>query len=136
VRKHRLWETFLFDKLGFSWDEVHDVAEQLEHIKSDKLVERLDKFLEFPQFDPHGDAIPTASGHYIAEKRLTLAESTENQTYVIVAVKDNNPSFLQYVSEIGIGIQCHVHLLQNNTFDHSMALEVNGARISIADQAG
>src|SRR5690606_39244400 len=96
VRKHRLWETFLFDKLGFSWDEVHDVAEQLEHIKSEKLVERLDKFLGFPQFDPHGDAIPTANGDYTTESRVLLADADEGGPYTVVAVKDNSPAFLQY----------------------------------------
>lgn len=134
VRKHRLWETFLFDKLGFSWDEVHDVAEQLEHIKSDKLVERLDHFLGFPQFDPHGDVIPTANGDFVNEARFTLAETRERQHYIIVAVKDNNPSFLQYVSEIGIGIQSEVHVLHKYTFDHSLALEIGGAKVNISDK--
>ncbi len=134
IRKHRLWETFLFDKLGFSWDEVHDIAEQLEHIKSDKLVERLDKFLGFPQFDPHGDAIPTADGNYIDEARLTLAEAAEHQPYVIVAVKDNSPSFLQYVSEIGMRIHSQVKVLHKYAFDHSMALEIDGIKTSISDK--
>ncbi len=134
VRKHRLWETFLFDKLGFSWDEVHDIAEQLEHIKSEKLVERLDRFLGFPQFDPHGDAIPTADGDYINEARLTLAETSEGTQYTIVAVKDNSPSFLQYVSQIGIGIHSEVTVLQQYEFDHSIALEIDGTKINISDK--
>ncbi len=134
VRKHRLWETFLFDKLGFSWDEVHDIAEQLEHIKSEKLVERLDKFLGFPQFDPHGDAIPTADGDYFDEARTTLAEAVQGKQYTIIAVKDNSPSFLQYVSEIGIAINREVIVLQKYAFDHSMALEVAGTKISISDK--
>src|SRR5690606_24206045 len=134
IRKHRLWETFLFDKLGFSRDEVHDIAEQLEHIKPDKLVERLDKFLGFPQFDPHGDAIPTANGDYIDEARLTLAEAVENLRYVIVAVKDNSPSFLQYVSEIGIRIHSQIQVLQTYAFDHSMALNIGGKTINISDK--
>ena len=134
VRKHRLWETFLFDKLGFSWDEVHDVAEQLEHIKSEKLVERLDKFLGYPQFDPHGDAIPTADGDYVNEARLTLAEANEGKEYTIIAVKDNAPSFLQYVSQLGIGIHSKVTILQKYEFDHSMALGVDGTKINISDK--
>lgn len=134
IRKHRLWETFLFDKLGFSWDEVHEVAEQLEHIKSDKLVERLDRFLGFPQFDPHGDAIPTAGGDYIDEARLTLAEATEQQSYVIIAVKDNSPSFLQYVSEIGMRIHSQVRVIQKYAFDRSMALDVDGETVNISDK--
>ncbi len=134
VRKHRLWETFLFDKLGFSWDEVHDVAEQLEHIKSEKLVERLDKYLGYPQFDPHGDAIPTADGDYVNEARLTLAEASEGKQYTIIAVKDNTPPFLQYVSQIGIGINSKVNVLQKYVFDHSMALMVDGSKINISDK--
>ncbi|SKB56632.1 iron (metal) dependent repressor, DtxR family [Parapedobacter luteus] len=134
IRKHRLWETFLFDKLGFSWDEVHDVAEQLEHIKSEKLVERLDKFLGFPQFDPHGDAIPTADGDYASEARFMLAEASVGKQYTIVAVKDNSPPFLQYVSQIGIGIHSQVAVLHRYEFDHSMTLAINGTSINISDK--
>lgn len=135
VRKHRLWETFLFDKLGFSWDEVHDIAEQLEHIKSEKLVERLDRFLGFPQFDPHGDVIPNAEGDYVHETRLTLAEADVGTPLIIIAVKDNSPSFLQYVSQIGIGIHSEVTVLQQYEFDHSISLEINGSKINISDKA-
>src|SRR5690606_39106040 len=134
IRKHRLWETFLFDKLGFSWDEVHDIAEQLEHIKSDKLVERLDKFLGFPQFDPHGDAIPTADGSYFDEARVTLAEAVEGQSYRVVAVRDNSPSFLQFVSEMGISIHSRVEVLHKYSFDHSMALRIDGKTFNISDK--
>lgn len=134
IRRHRLWETFLFDKLGFSWDEVHDIAEQLEHIKSEKLVERLDRFLGFPQFDPHGDAIPNAAGDYIHEARLTLAETAAGSKYTIIAVKDNSPSFLQYVSQIGISIHSEVTVLQRYEFDHSVALQIDGTKINISDK--
>mgnify|MGYP001255379332 CR=1 FL=1 len=134
IRKHRLWETFLFEKLGFSWDEVHDVAEQLEHIKSDKLVERLDKFLGYPQFDPHGDAIPTADGAYVNEDRKTLAEATVGKQYTVIAVKDNSPSFLQYVSQMGIGISSKTKILEKYDFDNSIALEVDGHKINISDK--
>lgn len=135
IRRHRLWETFLFDKLGFSWDQVHDIAEQLEHIKSEKLVERLDRFLGFPQFDPHGDVIPNAEGDYIHEMRLTLAEAAEGIRHTIVAVKDNSPSFLQYVSQIGISIHSEVIVSQRYAFDHSITLEIDGTRINISDKA-
>jgi len=134
IRKHRLWETFLFDKLGFSWDEVHDIAEQLEHIKSDKLVERLDKFLGFPQFDPHGDAIPTADGSYFDEARVTLAEAVEGHSYRVVAVRDNTPAFLQFVSEMGISIHSHVEVLHKYSFDHSMTLRIDGKTFNISDK--
>ena len=135
IRRHRLWETFLFDKLDFSWDQVHDIAEQLEHIKSDKLVEQLDRFLGFPQFDPHGDAIPNAEGDYIHETRLTLAEAKVDTPHVIIAVKDNSPSFLQYLSQIGIAIQSEIMVLQRYEFDHSISLEIDGIKINISDKA-
>ncbi len=134
IRKHRLWETFLYDKLGFSWDEVHDIAEELEHIKSDKLVDRLDKFLGYPQFDPHGDAIPSADGAYVNEDRKTLAEAAAGKSYTIIAVKDNSPSFLQYVSQMGIGIGSEARVAEKYDFDNSMALEVDGRKINISDK--
>ncbi|MFC3196866.1 metal-dependent transcriptional regulator [Parapedobacter deserti] len=134
IRKHRLWETFLFEKLGFSWDEVHDIAEQLEHIKSEKLVERLDKFLGFPQFDPHGDAIPSADGAYANEVRQTLADADAGVPYLIVAVRDNSPSFLQYVSQIGLGIRRRLTVVQKFDFDHSVAIEIGGEKISISEK--
>ncbi len=134
VRRHRLWETFLYDKLGFSWDEVHEIAEQLEHIKSEKLVERLDGFLGFPQFDPHGDMIPTADGDYIDVNRFTLAEAAENKRYTVIAVKDHGPSFLQYVSQIGIAINSQVTVLRHYEFDGSVALEVDGDTINISNK--
>lgn len=134
VRKHRLWETFLYDKLGFSWDEVHEIAEQLEHIKSEKLVERLDRFLGFPQFDPHGDMIPTADGDYINVTRFTLAEASAGQQYTIIAVKDHGPSFLQYVSQIGIAIHSSVTILRHYEFDGSVALDIDGTAINISNK--
>src|SRR5215218_3993071 len=84
LRKHRLWETFLYEKLEFTWDEVHEVAEQLEHIQSDKLIEKLDKFLNYPQFDPHGDVIPNAKGEMRTSFRKTLAEIEPGKTCKMV----------------------------------------------------
>src|SRR5690606_31725490 len=88
VRKHRLWETFLHDKLHFSWDEVHEVAEQLEHIQSQKLIDRLDQLLDFPRFDPHGDPIPDAKGEMPSSTRILLSLAEPGLSYEIVAVKD------------------------------------------------
>ena len=104
LRKHRLWETFLFQKLDFNWDEVHEIAEQLEHIKSAKLVNRLDAFLDFPQFDPHGDPIPNEEGEFKVMYKKTLAEGSVGETYKLAAVKDNSASFLQYVVKVGLGL--------------------------------
>ena len=102
VRKHRLWEVFLLQKLHFRWDEVHDIAEQLEHIKSDELVKRLDEFLGKPQFDPHGDPIPKDSGILPAAKAKSLDAFGRTGTYTFVGVNDHSPAFLQHLTSLGL----------------------------------
>src|SRR5690554_8148798 len=87
IRKHRLWEVFLVDKLNFNWDEVHDVAEELEHIKSEKLINALDAFLGFPKEDPHGDPIPNANGEMVVREKELLMETEVNQQYMCVGVR-------------------------------------------------
>ena len=104
LRKHRLWETFLYQKLGFTWDEVHQVAEQLEHIQSQKLIDSLDKFLDYPEFDPHGDVIPNANGEIKYQYRITLSEIDAGKKCKMVAVIDNSPTFLKYVIELNSNI--------------------------------
>lgn len=93
VRKHRLWESFLVERLNFDWDEVHDIAEQLEHIKSEKLVEELDRFLERPKFDPHGDPIPDMEGNLPKVKRRKLSELKEGKKDFVKALAIPHPLF-------------------------------------------
>lgn len=132
VRKHRLWETFLYDKLNFSWDEVHEVAEQLEHIQSAKLVEQLEKFLGYPEVDPHGDPIPNEKGEITCIKRKTLNEIDINQTCKLIAVKDNSSSFLQYALKLGLGLSREIKVLNRQEFDGSLEIEIDGIRSSIS----
>lgn len=132
VRKHRLWETFLYEKLNFTWDEVHEVAEQLEHIKSAKLTEQLEKFLNYPQFDPHGDPIPNEKGEIKFVKRKTLSEIEVGKTCKIVAVKDNSSSFLQYAVKLNLGLNSKIKIISRQEFDDSVEIEVNGVRSSIS----
>lgn len=127
IRRHRLWETFLQSKLGFSWDEVHEVAEELEHVHSHKLINRLDEFLEFPEFDPHGDAIPNMKGEIIMPYRKTLCESVEGQEMQVVAVKDNSSEFLQYVNKLGLKIGDKVTIIGRETFDSLTTIQFNGS---------
>lgn len=134
VRKHRLWETFLYQVLGFSWDEVHEVAEQLEHIQSPQLVERLDKFLGFPQYDPHGDAIPDANGNMEVLHRKTLSESPAGIITTMVAVKDNSPAFLQYASTLNLGIDTEIKVLHVQPFDGSMDIEIDGNKATVSQK--
>jgi DtxR family Mn-dependent transcriptional regulator len=132
VRKHRLWETFLYEKFSFSWDEVHEVAEQLEHIHSAKLVDKLDEFLNFPLYDPHGDAIPNAKGEMPATYKKTLNEEEVGHHCTMVAVKDNSASFLKYVNQIGLNINNKIKVIARHDFDELMEIEVNGKKSSVS----
>lgn len=132
VRKHRLWETFLYSTFDFTWDEVHEVAEQLEHIQSAKLVDKLDEFLNYPAYDPHGDVIPNAKGEMPVVHRKTLLEEEVGHHCTMVAVKDNSAPFLQYVSRIGLGINNKLKVIARQAYDGQMEIEVNKKVVSIS----
>lgn len=134
IRKHRLWETFLFEKLEFKWDEVHEVAEQLEHINSPKLVDKLDKFLDYPNFDPHGDPIPNSRGEIKYQDRKTLSEVAIGDACTMVAVRDNSSAFLQYVVQVGLGINNEITVLSKQEYDSITVIEVNGVRSSVSQK--
>ena len=134
LRKHRLWETFLYEKLEFTWDEVHEVAEQLEHIQSQKLVDKLDKLLNFPEFDPHGDIIPNAKGEFKVHFKKTLADVIVNQSCKMVAVKDNSASFLQYVVKVGLGINNLITVISKESFDNLIEIQVNGIKYNVSER--
>jgi len=132
VRKHRLWETFLFEKLEFSWGEVHEVAEQLEHIQSPKLVDKLDKFLNYPAVDPHGDVIPGRNGELKTFSRKTLDEEQVGNSCTMMAVKDNSTSFLQYVDKLGLAINTKIKLIARQPYDELIEIEVKRKRFSVS----
>ncbi len=125
IRKHRLWEVFLVDKLQFAWDEVHEVAEELEHIQSPLLIQRLDAYLNFPKFDPHGDPIPDEYGDVRARPRLALNEMEVDQSGQIVAVKDSSAAFLKYLDKVGAYIGARIKILDKVEFDGSMEILVD-----------
>jgi DtxR family Mn-dependent transcriptional regulator len=127
LRKHRLWETFLYEKLDFSWDEVHEVAEQLEHIQSAKLVDKLEEFLEFPEFDPHGDPIPKANGEMPAIAKTLLSELKPGDFCTVAAVKDTSTLFLQYLEKLQITIGTKIKIVEVIDFDGSLYVEIAGA---------
>ena len=136
IRKHRLWETFLVQKLSFSWDEVHEVAEQLEHIQSSLLVERLDKFLGHPEYDPHGEPIPTATGELKNKEKVLLADMQAGQEGRVTAVEDSDTSFLQYLDKIGIAIGATLKVVEEIAYDQSMLLVIDGQKeIYVSQQA-
>ncbi len=125
IRKHRLWETFLCNYLNFTWDEVHDVAEQLEHIKSRKLIDELDRFMDFPKNDPHGELIPNANGEYAVLPKIMLSSLSEGDVCKLVAVNDGSVNFLKYVSEIGLALSSEIKVLEVREFDKSIRIEFN-----------
>jgi DtxR family Mn-dependent transcriptional regulator len=124
IRKHRLWEVFLVEKLNFKWDEVHDMAEQLEHIRSSELTDRLDAFLNYPTHDPHGDPIPDANGVLPQQERAELGDFDEGELVVVKGVKDNSTPFLQYLEKMEIGIGVQLKIIERFEFDESIKIEI------------
>ena len=134
VRKHRLWEVFLVEKLDFSWDEVHDIAEQLEHIKSEKLINKLDDFLGNPTEDPHGDPIPNVHGKIIKIEKQLLSEISEKQVGICVGVKDTSSEFLKYLDKQGIALGSKIELVSKETFDLSLKIRVDNKEFTISNK--
>lgn len=124
LRKHRLWEVFLFDKLQFTWDEIHELAEELEHIRSKKLTNRLEEFLGFPRFDPHGEPIPDAEGNIAPHNAMPLSEVPPGTDVVIVAVAVQETDFLRYLDRIQVRIGTRLRVLEHIDFDASRLLLV------------
>ncbi len=125
IRKHRLWEVFLVDHLGFKWDEVHEIAEQLEHIQSVELTERLEVFLNHPQFDPHGDPIPNHEGIFPVSHRIELVDIPTGSGGKLVGVQDTSPEFLHYLEGQQLGLGAQVKVMEVFAYDGSMLVEVD-----------
>ena len=134
VRKHRLWECFLVEKLDFSWDEVHDIAEQLEHIKSEKLINKLDDFLGNPTEDPHGDPIPDANGRIIKVEKKLLSEFDKNQIGICVGVKDTSSDFLKYLDKQEIALGSQIEIIEKENFDLSLRIRVGTKEIMVSNK--
>lgn len=128
IRKHRLWEVFLVKKLRFSWDQVHDIAEQLEHIQSKELIMRLDAYLDYPKFDPHGDPIPNADGKFTIRSQTPLSEMHKGQVGSLVGVREHSSDFLQYLSAQNIKLGTVISIIETMPYDKSMRLELEHKR--------
>lgn len=122
IRRHRLWEVFLMDKLKFKWDEVHDLAEELEHVSSDEMTRRLDAYLGFPKFDPHGDPIPDTNGKVHTNGQVLLSEINKKGKYILSGVNDHSPSFLQYLEKKGLVPGSIFSIVEMDEFDNSMQI--------------
>ncbi|MFK5879793.1 MAG: metal-dependent transcriptional regulator [Flavobacteriaceae bacterium] len=134
VRNHRLWEVFLVEKLDFTWDEVHDLAEQLEHIKSDQLTEKLDVFLENPTHDPHGDPIPDKDGNIELEKNQALTNIDVGVECVVVGVRDSSSLFLKFLDKSKIKLGSTLKVLHKEDFDNSILVKIDNEERSLSNQ--
>jgi DtxR family Mn-dependent transcriptional regulator len=135
IRRHRLWESFLVNKLNFSWEEVHEVAEELEHVRSKKLVDKLEAFLNFPKFDPHGDPIPDSNGKLSLQQQLPLSQLPLNKPAVITSVHDQSSELLSFLSSRGIVIGTKIEVKRRLPFDNSHEIKFkNRQLINLSEQ--
>ena len=135
IRKNRLWEVFLVRTLGMSWDEIHEIAEELEHVSSDRLTELLDSFLGNPKYDPHGDPIPNTNGKYTLRAQIALSELQPERDGLVVGVKDDDPSFLKHLSEKSLMPGVAFKVISNDAYDQTMRLLVDGKEINLSGLA-
>lgn len=135
VRRHRLWEYFLVDKLGFAWDKVHDIAEELEHVSSDELIERLQQFLGNPLFDPHGDPIPDSNGKIPKLQQQPLTAAPVNKNSMVSAVTNQSPQMLEMLKHYTITIGTTVKVLRKFEFDGSLEIKVQRQPACIISEA-
>lgn len=134
VRKHRLWESFLVNKLGFNWSEVHDIAEELEHIKSDALIDKLDSYLGHPKFDPHGDPIPSRDGKFTLRTQVAISELEKLQKGEVVAVRENNDAFLRHLEELGLIIGQVIDIVDSYPYDASVRVRLGESEFTISEK--
>ncbi|TKC09034.1 metal-dependent transcriptional regulator [Pedobacter frigoris] len=132
VRKHRLWEVFLVEKLHFKWDEVHDIAEELEHINSPELIERLDEFLSFPKNDPHGDPIPDKNGKFDTATFIKLSKLKKEETGIIMGVSDHSSSFLKHLEKLGLTLGKPLKIIDVIDFDGSVELLLETKKLNVS----
>lgn len=122
IRKHRLWEVFLVEQLNFNWEEVHDIAEQMEHINSEDLVDRLDNYLGNPKFDPHGDPIPNAEGRYTLRSQIALSELSVGESGTLIGVKIHDRPFLEHLNSLKIKLGTQLSLKDRNSYDGAVTV--------------
>jgi DtxR family Mn-dependent transcriptional regulator len=132
IRKHRLWEFFLVEKLNFKWDEVHEMAEEMEHISSNELIDRLDKFMGYPKYDPHGDPIPDCNGKFKIHDLKPVSTLEPNDSGVICGVRDHSTAFLQYLEKQSLTIGQTIRVEDIIDFDRSMVLQMENKTVQIS----
>jgi DtxR family transcriptional regulator, Mn-dependent transcriptional regulator len=134
IRRHRLWELFLSQKLGFSWEEVHLLAEELEHVSNRKLIDRLDEFLGFPSYDPHGDPIPDSKGKIIQRNNVPLLILPKNKQAVVCQVTNQSAEMLELLKHKNIGIGTKLEIKKHFPFDQSLEIRIKTKTVTISEQ--
>ena len=132
IRKHRLWEYFLVEKLNFKWDQVHEMAEEMEHISSKELVDRLDKFMGYPKYDPHGDPIPDSDGNFKTHELKPVSAFNINESGVISGVRDHSTEFLRYLEKQKLLIGTAIEIIEIIDYDHSLIIKLDSKKINIS----
>jgi len=135
IRKHRLWEVFLTDKLKYAWNEVHGLAEQLEHVESEDMIDRLEAYLGYPAFDPHGDPIPDRNGNIKEKSSVPLSNAAKGKNYVVVNLADTSDSFLDYLGKLNIKPGTKFKLEEHNQYDNSSTISVLRKMIQLSEKA-
>jgi DtxR family transcriptional regulator, Mn-dependent transcriptional regulator len=135
IRKHRLWEVFLTEKLKYGWNEVHELAEQLEHVKSEDLTDRLEAFLDYPAFDPHGDPIPDRNGNIKSKTSVSLSTAVKGKHYVVVNLADTGDSFLDYLGKLNIKPGTKLKLIDHNDYDNSSTVMTQKKQFHLSEKA-
>jgi DtxR family Mn-dependent transcriptional regulator len=133
VRRHRLWEFFLSEKLNFGWDEIHILAEELEHVSSNKLIDKLDEYLGFPQLDPHGDPIPDKKGKMKTEGTVSLSKLPLNQMAEVSRIINHSPEMIDYLKEKNIWIGTHIQVRKKLSFDNSLEVRVKNLTFTLSE---
>ncbi|MFN3529851.1 MAG: metal-dependent transcriptional regulator [Bacteroidia bacterium] len=128
VRRHRLWEVFLVQKLNFGWDEIHEIAEELEHVSDPKFIRRLAEYLGNPSADPHGDPIPTESGELPESDQILLSRLELGDKGLVIAVFEHSPAFLQYLDQVNLNLGKRIEVIDKMAYDQSMQLRFTDGR--------
>jgi DtxR family Mn-dependent transcriptional regulator len=125
IRRHRIWETFLVQTLAFGWEQVHELAEQLEHVSSDLLTNKLDEFLGYPKYDPHGDPIPDVHGRIISSKAILLNQGEIGVAYKLLGIREDSPEFLKYLDKLNLKLGSEIEIKSKESFDHSLQIRID-----------
>lgn len=134
VRKHRLWEVFLLEQLNYPWDKVHNEAENLEHASSEEFISRLEKFLQYPKFDPHGHPIPDKNGNIPRNSTVSLSKLKTDDYAKISSVSDENPEVLVYLSKVGLKLNDEIRVIEKIDFDNSIRIRFRSGDIFLSEK--